>query len=354
MNDNVKIFEKVLFIGPDSPSDSKGGIGSVLNSYAASLPAFRHLPTNSHRGFVPGLFNAALTLIRMPFERFKGRKIVHIHYASGKSWRRKRIVAAWARTLGFKVIMHCHAAEFKKFVARAGREKIVRELDKAVANVVLSQSWKQYFEQELKCRNVVVVNNIVRRPVSSANDAPLQSGQPFTFLFLGYLGDRKGIFDILEAVAALKDKGYKFKLIVGGNGETDRFKETVRNLGVDDFIDFRGWIMADDKNRLLAQCDVLMLPSFNEGLPISILEAFSYGKAVITSPVGGIPEIVTDGVNGTLVEPGNVSQIESAMRRYIGNPALAAEHGRHSVDIVEDFYPEAVAASLLSLYRSLL
>lgn len=343
------IFDKVLFIGPDMRA--KGGIASVLQSYSNNFAPFHFLATNSQRGKVPGYLRTIATAVRMPFARLKGRKIAHFHYCSGKSWQRKTILMRWARILGYKVVTHCHSAEMREFSQRMGYDRIRRVLDKSAANIVLSQSWVDFFSENIRCGNLHVINNIVDRPAANTSAG---SSRPVTFLFLGQIGQRKGIFDILHAMAHLKGCGLKFRFIVGGNGETERFKAEVSRLGLDDCVDFRGWINTEGKERAFADSDVLLLPSYNEGLPIAILEAMARGKAVISSPVGGIPEVITDGVNGWFVNPGNIDEIETALRRYIDNPQLAAKHGGASAEIIEWFYPEVVGVQLIDIYRDIL
>ena len=109
----------------------------------------------------------------------------------------------------------------------------------------------------------------------------------------------------------------------------------------------------DKKVDLLNWADVFILPSHNEGLPISILEAMSYGLPVISSPVGGIPEVVGEG-NGVLVTPGSDAEIAKAMMRYVGNPGLVAKEGAAGRRVVETYLPGYVMEHLKDIYLKLL
>lgn len=343
------IFDKVLFIGPDMRG--KGGIASVLQSYSNNFAPFHFLSTNYSGNKILGYLRAIATAMRIPFARLKGRKIAHFHYCSGKSWQRKTILMRWARIFGYKIVTHCHSAEMREFSERIGYDRVRRVLDKSSANIVLSQSWVDFFSENIRCGNLHAVNNIVDRPESSQ---PSDAHHKVTFLFLGALGERKGIFDILVALENIKNQGLVFKLIVGGNGDVERFQTEVARRGLDDMVDFRGWIDATGKEKAFSDSDVLLLPSYNEGLPIAILEAMARGKAVVSSPVGGIPEIISDGVNGRLVTPGDIPSLSEALKQYIDNPQLAAKHGATSVEIIERFYPEGVARQLVDIYRDIL
>lgn len=346
---NEDIFDKVLFLGPDKKA--KGGMASVLESYSQYFSPFHYLPTNSRKNSLVGLWNAMVSALSLPLHRLRGRKIVHIHYATGKSWVRKVFLMYLTKVLGFKIVMHCHGAEMKQFSGKVGYSKIGKVLGHADANIVLSESWKEFFQKKLNCRDIYIINNIVGYP---ALETDHNTGLFIEFLFLGKIDYRKGLYDILKACKILKDKEYKFRLVVGGNGEIDKFKKAVSENGLEDFIDFRGWMTGEEKEHALSHCDVLMLPSFNEGLPIAILEAMTYGKAVISTPVGGIPEIIRHEDNGLLVTPGNVEEIASAMERYIKDSGLAHGHGKKSLKIIENFLPETVGAQLEQIYRGLL
>ena len=344
-------FAKVLFIGPDLKG--KGGIASVLASYRHNFEPFHYLPTNSRHGKIPGYFNVIFALFRLPLARLKGRKILHVHYATGKSWYRKQIVMSWARLWGYRVVAHCHGNSMKQFSQRIGYNKVRKELDKSKANIVLSEEWKEFFENYIQCDNLSVINNIVDRPENIKTVSESEAVKP-TFLFLGALGKRKGIFDILAAMARLRAEGRSFRFIVGGNGEVQKFKSEVQRLGLEDVVDYRGWIDPKTKKKVLSESDVLLLPSYNEGLPIAILEAMSYGKAVVSTPVGGIPRVLTNGKNGFLVTPGSVDEIEQALQQYVSNPSLAEQQGQESKEIVKDFYAETVAEQLLQVYDKVL
>ena len=132
----------------------------------------------------------------------------------------------------------------------------------------------------------------------------------FTLLFLGLLGKNKGIYDLLECIRDHKVEFQgKLKLYIGGNGEIEHVKQLIKEYGIADIVIFEGWVSGDKKIELLNKSDAYILPSYKEGLPISILEAMSYGMPIISTPVGGIPEIVSNGENGYLVEPGNKEDI---------------------------------------------
>src|SRR5690606_12083170 len=98
-------------------------------------------------------------------------------------------------------------------------------------------------------------------------------------------------------------------------------------LGLEDRVRFTGWVDQDAVRDALAAADVMVLPSYAEGLPLSVLEGLAHGLAVISTPVGAIAEVVEDGVTGLLVQPGDVAGLALALERVIGDPALRARLG---------------------------
>ena len=119
-------------------------------------------------------------------------------------------------------------------------------------------------------------------------------------------------------------------------------------------ISYEGWISGEHKIRLLNQANAYILPSYNEGLPISILEAMSYQLPIISTKVGGIPEIVKDGVNGYLIEPGNKQQLKSAIDKLIFDKSIRVSMGLTSAQMVSGYLPEYVMNQLSEMYHYIL
>jgi glycosyltransferase involved in cell wall biosynthesis len=121
-----------------------------------------------------------------------------------------------------------------------------------------------------------------------------------------------------------------------------------------DIVEFLGWISGMGKAIILNSSDVYILPSYNEGLPISILESMSYGKAIISTYVGGIPEIVRNKENGLLINPGELKQIEQTIDFFLENPDQIKEYGVISKQKVQKHLPHSVLKELQEIYKSVL
>ncbi|GAB7087893.1 hypothetical protein JCM15579A_19970 [Marinifilum fragile] len=180
------------------------------------------------------------------------------------------------------------------------------------------------------------------------------SNDKFRLLFLGLIGDNKGIFDLIKIIAKnRKQFEDKLELVIAGNGEVDRLTNTISKWKVQKIVHFNGWANKEMKEELFRSSDAFILPSYKEGLPLSILEAMSYGLPIISSKVGGIPDLIHKGKNGILVVPGNQRAIKNAIVKLMTNQDLCENYSQNSTRAVVDFYPDRVLKSLFSIYHEL-
>lgn len=350
MKQSKTIFSKVLTIGPSRKA--LAGIASVLNIYSDTLPDFRHLPTNSVRGFIPGMLTLAKTVVLMPFERLFGRRILHVHAASGKSFIRKRFIMKWGRLLGYKIVYHCHGGNSREYFSSIGNDNVGKLLNRCSAIIALSQSWQDYFTSTFKHPNVFIVPNPLIPTVKTVSNKQLS---PLRLLFLGNIVEAKGIFDLLEVIAGNRDrwKG-RVKLTIGGNGDNDRLKEFIVTRNIGELVDFVGWVDGNKKEQLFAENHILILPSYIECLPMTIIEAMGHGLAVISTPVGGIPEMVFPGENGILFKAGDLKAMSAAIDCYLLNNELISRHGNAGLRLAPKFFPEEIKKTLFEIYSTIL
>ncbi len=351
MEVNEKIFEKVLYVGTDY-RNPRGGISSVLNTYSHFIQPFKIVITaaggNSRKEKIWYAAKGYVSLIMM-LAKDKGIKIVHIHSASENSFWRKSIVIKIAKWFGKKVIFHCHGGGFKEF-RQNNKEKVDNILGKVDCVACLSDEWNRYFNG-IGCKRVVTIRNVIENP----NKAYIPKDGLVHFLFLGLICNNKGIFDVLNAIADHKDElEGKIMLHIGGNGEVERLDSELKRLGIEDMVRYEGWLDKEKKQKLLSTADVYIMPSYVEGVPISILEAESYHKPVITTNVGGVGSIVKDQKSGIFVAPGNREEIYHAMKILADNETLRSQLGEAGYVISRDYLPEAVMNELINCYSAIL
>lgn len=341
----------VLYAGPDMRA--QGGIASVLASYSRTLPRFDFMATNSHRGSVPGYAVFLATMAKLPLLRMKGFNVLHAHGAAGKSFVRKRMLLEWSRLLGFRTIYHCHAGVFADYSRRVGEARMSRMLGRFTAVVALTEGWKKYFTDTLGLKNVFVIQNIIEVPREEINPATYDGREPLRLLFMGKICKNKGVYDLLEAMAQPTLKG-KVHLTIGGSGEEAQLRDTISRLGLSDSVDLAGWVGDEQKDALLRRSHIVVLPSYIEGMPICLLEAGVYGRPSISTTVGGIPEFIVDGQNGSLTAPGDVSALTEAIASYISTPEKVAQQGATARKMVTSFLPSAVASALDALHKNVM
>lgn len=290
-----------------------------------------------------GLFQFLVLLVTKRIE------LVHVHSAMRGSFWRKSIFARLARLFGVPVLLHLHGSEMKPFYERQSpslKREIQRQLEKATRVVVLSESWREFIAQIAPAARITVVPNYVTMPALP----PATARDPHKVLFLGLIGQRKGTFDLIPAFAAVSGHP-DVKLVIGGNGQIEEARAAVADCHAQSRIELAGWVSGDAKEAHLMRSGIYVLPSYNEGLPMSVLEAMAAGLAVITTRVGGIPELITHGVDGLLVEAGDRQALTSAVQMLLDDEPLRqriAEAGRLRVE--QHYSDRAVLPLLHRLY----
>jgi glycosyltransferase involved in cell wall biosynthesis len=253
-----------------------------------------------------------------------------------------------------KIILHVHGAKFHIYYSSSKLLKpYIRYIfESADVVICLSEGWQKFFSSTFKLKRLVIINNVIQE----VSDKPhTEERDSLNLLFLGQIGKRKGVFDLLNVLAENKEEFKdKVKLTIGGIGDVDRLQKTLSDNRFNGDVTYAGWVNGSTKARLLNSCDVYVLPSYHEGLPISVLEAMSYGKPVISTNVGGIPEIVRPGFNGWLFKPGDHQALNTIIREAMNNKDLLKQYGNNSLSLSKNYTPESVFQSLNALYQQML
>ena len=348
---SCKISDKVLTIST-SIKENRGGIASVVNTLSGYFETFNYIASTKSKNYIVMMCCFGICLLKLFYYILCRRiRIVHIHGASYGSFLRKMIIINICYILRIKTIYHIHGAEFKSFYQRHPAI-IKRTIKKATVLIVLSQSWREFFSEIVDENKIFVLNNMIPDPcfVRKHNfDLPVK------FLFLGIIGKRKGIFDLLEIVNQNKEfLAGKLLLCAGGNGETEKLVDFIEKNKLQKLVSFEGWVSGEKKDKLLRSCDVCILPSYAEGLPIFILEAMSYGLPVISTTVGGIPEVIGNNLNGFLITPGDTQTLLKYIRYFIEHPDVISTMGQQNQKDIKSFYSENIIPDLRKIYEQLL
>jgi glycosyltransferase involved in cell wall biosynthesis len=346
--------KKVLMLSTRSP----GGISSVVETYKASGLCARwnvryvstHLGLTSRGSeHIVALGALGACLLDLVMGRVG---LMHVHTASRGSFWRKVLFMMPAFAFRVPVVLHLHGGEFHVFYDREA-PRVLRSLvrfvfERAACVIALSDSWRIWLLQRFPNANVRVIHNpVVLRPLPS-----YETRESGAVLFLGRLGQHKGTFDLIEAAALMRQRGVIFEMWLAGDGALDDASTLAEKLGVASQIRILGWVDSERRNDLLRRASIFVLPSYNEGLPMSVLEAMGAGIPVVTTPVGGIPEAVRDGVQGLLVPPGDRKAIAAAITRLLTDNALRADMGMAGRKTVEAMFSDvAVVPQVEAIYE---
>ena len=283
--------------------------------------------------------------------------LVHAHVAMRGSFWRKSLFIALAWFFRRPTVLHLHGSQFVEFYEREcgslGKFAVRFVFERVDAVIVLSEQWRTFVRGLAPAAQVITMHNFVN--ASQLSDEMRNSvgrRSTDTILFLGEIGKRKGIYDLLHALPRVIDVVPGARLIAGGTGELEQVRQCAKDLNVDGRVHLPGWVSGHEKVRLLSEAAVYALPSYNEGLPVSILEAMACGLPVISTPVGGIPEAIRDGQEGFLVAPGAIDELSSRIIQLLLDSRLRREMGANAKRRLQtNFSATSTVNSIVALYE---
>jgi glycosyltransferase involved in cell wall biosynthesis len=337
--------------------ETHGGISSVVNAYrAAGLFArwpIDYVQTHCDGGYFAKGSCAIGAFFSMAFLALRHRDaLLHVHAASRASFWRKAVLMSIARLAGWPIVFHLHGGGFAKFYegCRPWQRRLVRAfLDRAACIVTVSERWQAWIRGITANPRITTIPNPVALPAQVPVDRP-----GATVAFVGRVEEAKGIYDLIAAVDEVRETIPGVSLECAGDGDIAAVQRRITLDHVRADVHFLGWISPQRREELLARASVFVLPSHAEGLPVSLLEAMAAGCPVIATTVGGIPDVISDGVNGLLVAPGDRDALALALHRVLVDRDFAAELGTAARDTVRRrFTTEQAIARLDQIYSGL-
>ncbi|NMO89053.1 glycosyltransferase family 4 protein [Actinomycetospora sp. TBRC 11914] len=316
---------RVLVVGPRA--DAHGGIGSVqcvLEQHASVLADLDVVATHRDGPAAVRLWAMATGTARAAYRLVARRPAVaHMHVSQRTSVLRKGVLATLARTRGVPVVLHLHGSEFLDWFDALPRpaRAAVRALLRPHRLVVLSETLRVPYRARLGVpdERVVALPNPVEWPAALPPVAAAPEERVLA-VFLGRLGARKGIYDLVEACARLAPRQRRrLRLVAAGDGEVEEVRAAVAEAGVGDVVEPAGWLDRPERDALLRRAQVLVLPSTHEGLPMAVLEAMACGVVPVVTPVGALPEVVQDGVNGAVVPVGDPAALARTLEDLVAD-----------------------------------
>jgi glycosyltransferase involved in cell wall biosynthesis len=316
---------RVLFVGafmppPDSPI--RGGqlaactaiVGSSLSNYVDWLlleSVMESIPPPSVRRRA---WLALRRVVLFVFHLCTRRLHSVLIFTSGElSLVEKGLMAIIAQLFRKHVVL-CPRSGFliqeyrRSAVSRWWLRLVLRCSDRVVCQ---GKRWREFFASvsALPDSRFTVIYNFVSHQKFS--DTPLPGSEVASrALLMGWVERNKGIFDLLEVAVRFQPELDGFRFVICGHGrDWEEFRRAIQERKVSDLFEMRGWV--DDAGRLeaIAGTDICLMLSHHEGMPNSLLEAMAAGRPVVATSVGAVSDVVEEGINGYLCEPGDVDEI---------------------------------------------
>ena len=233
----------------------------------------------------------------------------------------KSILIRLCLILKIKYTIHLHGSRFKVYwdnLHPQNSRRLKSKFEKAERVYVLGEYWKRYILSKAPKSKINILFNGSIPPKNFTRK--YKEKETIRILFLGILDNRKGVYDLIEALKILKNKNQiNWMATIAGNGDINECKTIIKQHNLDEHIDIPGWVSANKVELLLESSDILVLPSYNENLPMSVIEGMAYGLAIITTPVGATESLIKDGVTGVIVQPGDQKALALSLMNLLNN-----------------------------------
>jgi glycosyltransferase involved in cell wall biosynthesis len=351
---------RVLQVCPDPAIG--GGMAEAMRGLLGSPLAdrFRLEVLATYRGPRPlrraAVFGAALLRLSAWCQRGRGR-LVHVHATVRGSSYRKAVCVLLAHALRRRVVLQVHsgAGDIAAFRAKLGGglrlALIGAAMRRADAVLAVSEASAEALrEAGAGVEEIVVVPNAA--PEVAGFERPEPDGGPVGVAYLGgFANPAKGGEVLIAALELALKEGAPIEVTLAGPGEPPPAARALIEARPE--VRWRGWLDREAKDGLLREARVFVMSSRSEGLPMALLEAMAYGMAVVATAVGGIPEVVEDGVDGVLVEAGDAEELAEAIADLATDSGLRKRLARAARARAERLDDVEVAGRLTRVYERL-
>ncbi len=286
-------------------------------------------------------------------------RVVHINTSlNAKAYWRDMAYLLVAKLCGARVLYQVHGGLLRDFVAsnRLLKGLVKRMLRWPDAVVVLSREQRDAVLEAAPEQTVEIVpNGIDCTPYLRHNRAAPDPKAPLRLIYIGRFAPGKGLLETLEGLRIARSRGFPARLVLAGSGPEElRLRQYTREAGLAREVSFVGPAFGEHKAQLLSQADAFVLASYSEGLPYSLLEAMAAGVVPIVTPVGAIPDVMTEREHGLFVAPRDAGAIAAAIAALCcDRAALARMSAACRKRIGAAYSIERVAKDFAELYWAL-
>ena len=327
---------RVVWTTPHGPTGT-GGMDRLTDLITSATHANRRLgveltplTTKGRWGICIGAFVFAYALVRFACLALAHRvDVLHINVAAYGSAYRKMILARLARWLAVPYIVHIHAGKFGPFWDQASPRiaaAVGHFLQNSAGIIVLGREFADLVTTRVPAVRAKVHLLYNATPSRRSRPCAPTLGRPLQLTSLGLLGARKNTTQLIEALGRLSSRA-DWHATIAGDGEVEKARAQVKALGLADRVAIPGWLDQAAIQKLLENTDIFVLPSLSEGLPMAVLEALSYGIAVVATPVNAIPDVIGHERNGLLVPVRDLDALVAALLRLMDDAELRCALG---------------------------
>lgn len=281
--------------------------------------------------------------------------VIHFNLALDKRALIRDSPLIWtARLLRKRMIIHLHGGELLTNADLPWWVDHLLKLSLAGHNpkLVLSAREKAVLSQKVPADNIFILPNCIALHEAAKFERKYPNDTLPIILFLGRISHSKGIDDIYHALESLQERGNKFTFVMAGKGPDEkRYVRKFQELLGDNF-EFKGVVSGYQKAELLKYCNVFLMPSLFEGLPMALLESMSFGLVPVVTNVGSIGHVITDRENGIIVNVNSSDQIVLALEKLARNGQYMQQLSINARQYMFDnFSPHIYLNRLNALYR---
>lgn len=350
-------------LGGDLTASVGGGIGTVARTYmGAEAMHGVHIQYHTTVAAEGSRSHKARTMVQgqVRFMRQLSSDppdLLHIHIADGPSFWRKSTYAREARLAGIPVCLHGHFTTLidlyrgSKQVRRRMIQRVFADADMVFA--LSTDMRSQIHEMSGGQANIRILHNPC--PPDGFDPSPRPDSDRPNVLFMGRVGDRKGIFDLVAAWPQVLKAVPGAQLTIAGDGDLERLRADVARYGIADSVHILGWVSGEVRMQAYRDAHLFCLPSYAEGLPMGVLEAMGAGLPVVSTAINGTPDAVVDGTTGFLHTPGDRPALARHLVSLLSSPELRLEQGQAGyARVTAEFDPESQSARLRTMWTEVM
>ena len=280
-----------------------------------------------------------------------------IHTSFNGSFFRKFLISLCLRLRRKKYVVHVHGSRFIRMCETSPKlvQRFIRcYFRHSVMVVCITPDMQEFLDDFVgkgKCRYVVIPN-----PCSTIADVPVDltlHEKPVKIVFSGRYGQRKGVYDLVKAFSNANFKN-PVELYLFGDGEVEKLKSVVADSPKAEMIHVSDWLKHEEYLKTLVQFDLLALPSYAETFGMSLVEAMGLGIPVVAARSGGVPYVVRDGVDGFLMDAGDIQMLSKNLETLVDDTSLRVRMGHDAwMDAVKNYKSDVVLDKLENAYKGM-